>query len=145
MILLHESTDKEKVDWLSAYIYGTDIHILKGWWLVDISRACDRKHAVQLPDVFPFFRLLMGPPRFGEERWWLETKYVQYTHLGKRKIIFKMPFFGDMLVSWRVHQMYTYMNIEIIRTHSKIHEGQNSTWLQKHRVDKQHTKVHSDN
>ena len=34
---------------------------------------------------------------------------VQYTlqginisHLGKRKIIFKMPFWGDMLVPWRV-------------------------------------------
>ena len=24
------------------------------------------------------------------------------SHLGKRKIIFKMPFFGDMLVPWRV-------------------------------------------
>ena len=24
------------------------------------------------------------------------------SHLGKRKIIFKMPFFGDILVSWRV-------------------------------------------
>ena len=35
--------------------------------------------------------------------------YAEYTlqginisHLGKRKIIFKMPFFGDMLVPWRV-------------------------------------------
>ena len=25
------------------------------------------------------------------------------SHLGKRKIIFKMPFFGDMLVPWRVY------------------------------------------
>ena len=25
------------------------------------------------------------------------------SHLGKRKIIFKMPFLGDMLVPWRVH------------------------------------------
>ena len=24
------------------------------------------------------------------------------SHLGKRKIIFKMPFLGDMLVPWRV-------------------------------------------
>ena len=28
------------------------------------------------------------------------------SHLGKRKIIFKMPFFGDMLVPWRVSFMF---------------------------------------
>ena len=27
---------------------------------------------------------------------------INISHLGKRKIIFKMPFFGDMLVPWRV-------------------------------------------
>ena len=27
---------------------------------------------------------------------------INISHLGKRKIIFKMPFLGDMLVSWRV-------------------------------------------
>ena len=27
---------------------------------------------------------------------------INMSHLGKRKIIFKMPFLGDMLVSWRV-------------------------------------------
>ena len=29
---------------------------------------------------------------------------INISHLGKRKIIFKMPFFGDMLVPWRVYQ-----------------------------------------
>jgi len=30
---------------------------------------------------------------------------INISHLGKRKIIFKMPFSGDMLVPWRVtHQ-----------------------------------------
>ena len=28
---------------------------------------------------------------------------INISHLGKRKIIFKMPFFGDMLVPWRVY------------------------------------------
>jgi len=28
---------------------------------------------------------------------------INISHLGKRKIIFKMPFLGDMLVSWRVN------------------------------------------
>ena len=27
---------------------------------------------------------------------------INISHLGKRKIIFKMPFLGDMLISWRV-------------------------------------------
>ena len=27
---------------------------------------------------------------------------LNISHLGKRKIIFKMPFLGDMLVPWRV-------------------------------------------
>ena len=34
---------------------------------------------------------------------------INISHLGKRKIIFKMPFLGDMLVPWRVvlsHQIY---------------------------------------
>ena len=29
---------------------------------------------------------------------------INISHLGKRKIIFKMPFLGDMLVSWRVYK-----------------------------------------
>ena len=34
----------------------------------------------------------------------LETtlQRINISHLGKRKIIFKMPFLGDMLVPWRV-------------------------------------------
>ena len=30
---------------------------------------------------------------------------INISHLGKRKIIFKMLFLGDMLVSWRVYQI----------------------------------------
>ena len=28
---------------------------------------------------------------------------INISHLGKRKIIFKMPFLGDMLIPWRVN------------------------------------------
>jgi len=41
-------------------------------------------------------------------RWIKKTCTLQginISHLGKRKIIFKMPFLGDMLVSWRVIQI----------------------------------------
>ena len=31
---------------------------------------------------------------------------INISHLGKRKIIFKMPFLGDMLVSWRVSMFH---------------------------------------
>jgi len=27
---------------------------------------------------------------------------INISHLGKRRIIFKMPFLGDMLIPWRV-------------------------------------------
>ena len=33
---------------------------------------------------------------------------INISHLGKRKIIFKMPFLGDMLVSWRVRWIKTH-------------------------------------
>jgi len=34
---------------------------------------------------------------------WYTLQGINISHLGKRKIIFKMPFWGDMLVSWRVY------------------------------------------
>ena len=38
---------------------------------------------------------------------------INISHLGKRKIIFKMPFLGDMLVSWRVMR-YNIMGLSLI-------------------------------
>jgi len=32
----------------------------------------------------------------------IPSRGINISHLGKRKIIFKMPFLGDMLVPWRV-------------------------------------------
>ena len=37
---------------------------------------------------------------------------INISHLGKRKIIFKMPFLGDMLVSWRVIVLTSWSNWE---------------------------------
>ena len=37
---------------------------------------------------------------------------INISHLGKRKIIFKMPFLGDMLVSWRVHSLKPTVRLE---------------------------------
>ena len=36
------------------------------------------------------------------ELWNYTLQEINISHLGKRKIIFKMPFWGDMLVPWRV-------------------------------------------
>ena len=45
---------------------------------------------------------------------------INISHLGKRKIIFKMPFWGDMLVPWRVflchfHLFYPFNWLTIYR------------------------------
>ena len=37
----------------------------------------------------------------------LTLQGINISHLGKRKIIFKMPFLGDMWVSWRVSSYYS--------------------------------------
>ena len=34
---------------------------------------------------------------------------INISHLGKRKIIFKMPFLGDMLVPWRVYFCFRFL------------------------------------
>ena len=36
---------------------------------------------------------------------------INISHLGKRKIIFKMPFLRDMLVPWRVHLHFSTVNL----------------------------------
>ena len=39
---------------------------------------------------------------------WVDTlQGINISHLGKRKIIFKMPFLGDMLVPWRIFLIWT--------------------------------------
>ena len=53
--------------------------------------------------------------------WIITLQGINISHLGKRKIIFKMPFLGDMLVSWRVmlstqfqqqtHQTWNHQNV----------------------------------
>ena len=44
---------------------------------------------------------------------------INISHLGKRKIIFKMPFWGDMLISWRVVQ--TCDSLKIQESSSSFH------------------------
>ena len=39
--------------------------------------------------------------------WGYTLQGINISHLGKRKIIFKMPFLGDMLVPWRVTHLLT--------------------------------------
>ena len=68
---------------------------------------------------------------------WNTLQGINISHLGKRKIIFKMPFFGDMLVPWRVilrwwtsdfffggeAWMFThYVFVGVIRSHPPNHE-----------------------
>ena len=46
---------------------------------------------------------------------WYTLQGINISHLGKRKIIFKMPFLGDMLVPWRViPKGYSYQTITVL-------------------------------
>ena len=46
---------------------------------------------------------------------------INKPHLGKRKIIFKMPFLGDMLIPWRVSILYLwYHKIWVLRLMEEI-------------------------
>ena len=55
--------------------------------------------------LFPRWDMLI-PCRVTPTNWRYNLTYtlqgINISHLGKRKIIFKMPFLGDMLVPWRV-------------------------------------------
>ena len=63
------------------------------------SRAKDR---AKLPSQLLLVQRVihMGEKKLGT------LQGINISHLGKRKIIFKMPFFGDMLVPWRVTAGY---------------------------------------
>ena len=43
---------------------------------------------------------------------------INISHLGKRKIIFKMPFLGDMLVPWRVCHLNLHCSAQSLRKSS---------------------------
>ena len=53
---------------------------------------------------------------------------INISHFGKRKIIFKMPFLGDMLVSWRVSQEQ-WIQLVHPETNSKI--TSENRWLRR--------------
>jgi len=40
---------------------------------------------------------------------------INISHLGKRKIIFKMPFWGDMLIPWRVSFMLIFQGVLFLK------------------------------
>jgi len=52
---------------------------------------------------------------------------INISHLGKRKIIFKMPFLGDMLVPWRVYVSFQ-RNIYFM-TLNNSHLQRRKTWF----------------
>ena len=50
------------------------------------------------------------------------------SHLGKRKIIFKMQFFGDMLVPWRVYWRVSKKNQRHLPMRGKKHDSHDGKW-----------------
>ena len=85
-----------KALWLKSFLSFTPFHRFS--W----RRSCEMGSATagegpEGPTQDPW-RINMAP-------WKGNTlRGINISHLGKRKIIFKMPFLGDMLVSWRVSQ-----------------------------------------
>ena len=79
------------------------------------SSAADEKNILELLKASLFLETSQEPL----EVWvWkmLEAKSntlqgINISHLGKRKIIFKMPFWGDMLVPWRVTHQPLHLNV----------------------------------
>ena len=45
---------------------------------------------------------------------------INISHLDKRKIIFKMPFFGDMLVPWMVRDPWKRLLVTYKKGHKKV-------------------------
>ena len=60
---------------------------------------------------------------------------INISHLGKRKIIFKMPFLGDMLIPWRVSVLIFFEIIQY-KVFTKNYEvplyGSNNMWFNYH-------------
>ena len=54
-------------------------------------------------DLINFIVFFGSAKKAGKQKFQLYLQGINISHLGKRKIIFKMPFFGDMLVPWRVY------------------------------------------
>ena len=88
------------------------------WWLSGVpacfssNRArccCSLRLAIARPwrAVLSLVRFMDLLPKLGDicpvrEVLWNTLQRTNISHLGKRKIIFKMPFLGDMWVPWRV-------------------------------------------
>ena len=74
-----------------------------------------------------FKRTDPGNPRRRGPKWSIYIYIYVYPpgNLGKRKIVFKMPFLGDMLVPWRVY-IYIYMGVSKNRGVSPKMDGENN-------------------
>ena len=78
---------------------------LKPWWFSKTIafpigfRSLFNQGAVGGHDLVRFSD---GEPLGGLLEVYTTLQGINISHLGKRKIIFKMPFLGDMLVPWRV-------------------------------------------
>ena len=77
-----------------------------GWWMVQATTWPARARARILSITQRAWEVVVFPS-FTSEKVIFEVTLqgINISHLGKRKIIFKMPFLGDMLVPWRVFEV----------------------------------------
>ena len=73
------------------------IHLVPIFWLVWVGRLVSTRILTWHPPPLPIIPCTTRIITF---------QGTNISHLGKRKIIFKMQFFGDMLIPWRVSIFY---------------------------------------
>ena len=85
---------------LTWFRFRLSIHHPLGFKLAYLGRSCYRKfHAL------PYFKHVWRVTIIPESCILYTLQGINISHLGKRKIIFKMPFLEDMLVPWRVYSI----------------------------------------
>ena len=100
MILSKQNFKRQKtLDWLPLPSSGIKLHVVglpgsQSFVRIGRQNFCILKT--------PPKKVALARPWPSHETGQLSIQEINISHLGKRKIIFKMPFLGDMLVSWRV-------------------------------------------
>ena len=90
----------------------------RAWWTRHCRRALETHPLLQGRAYRRTLLQNCTSARFGEAIFnWHTLQGITISHLGKRKIIFKMQFFGDMLVPWRVTTLWIGDDHETIPKH----------------------------
>ena len=100
---------KRSKKWCFCWIFFSKTALSPSCWVVDLlplRSGCYLFGSVQAEDGVKSEVMWLNFPRDSYHfcsRLGIYPPKINISYLGKRKIIFKMPFLGDMLVPWRVY------------------------------------------